>query len=91
MRLRDLEIESIRTSFRQLFGKHDNLWLFGSRANDAQFGGDSDLYLTSATSHVIQLWKFIGDQKIDIVVNQLSANLDIPIYQLAKKTGIKLV
>ena len=40
MRLTPFQIDAIKEAFIKNFGEHDQLWLFGSRADDTQKGGD---------------------------------------------------
>ncbi len=102
MRLTQYQIDAIIESFKTLFSAQDHLWLFGSRVDDAQFGGDIDLYIETIEtddslvfnkkfifSAMIQ--RSIGEQKIDVVINMLSAQKEKPIYQEARATGILLV
>jgi len=75
MRLSFFQVESIVKTFREVFGK-GNIYLFGSRVNNAKKGGDIDLFLDVPHStnmnkkkiqFLINLEKKIGEQKIDIV------------------------
>jgi predicted nucleotidyltransferase len=102
MRLTLFEQEEIKESFRQNFGAEDHLWLFGSRVDDNKRGGDIDLYvetMESDTVHAVKkeiafmtdLWVRIGEQKIDVVLNVLSSPYELPVYRIAKETGIQLV
>ena len=45
MRLTDQQQKVIRTIAADVIGPGAKLWLFGSRADDAQKGGDVDLYV----------------------------------------------
>ena len=45
MRLTRVEVETIRTVLRRAFGADSQVWLFGSRTDDARAGGDIDLYV----------------------------------------------
>ncbi len=102
MRLSEKQLSAICKSFNTLFFAGDMLWLFGSRTDDSLRGGDIDLYIEtnqknpdlvyeqrSKLSNAIQ--KEIGEQKIDIVINMLSRNLQLPVYDEARKTGILLM
>ena len=46
MRLRENEIQSIKTIFRDIF-KDGEIYLFGSRVDDSKKGGDIDLYIST--------------------------------------------
>ena len=102
MRLTPEEVAAIQTAFRNHFGSEDHLWLFGSRADDTKYGGDIDLYveteeidlhtaLKKQSAFIIDLWTLIGDQHIDVVINQLKREHTEVIYKIAKKTGVPLV
>jgi uncharacterized protein len=74
LRLSEYQRNTIRTSFQSMFPKH-SLYLFGSRTDDSQKGGDIDLLILGNTkltlkeirSLKIDLFKKIGEQKIDVV------------------------
>ena len=100
IRLSDYDLQSIKDLFQKNFPASDHLWIFGSRIYPEKRGGDIDLYIeTTLTSIVeidnaerafyIQLQDSIGEQKIDIVINNHA--VDLPIYKVAKKEGILLV
>lgn len=102
IRLTPFEVEAIRITFQQFFGEGDHLWLFGSRTDPTARGGDIDLYIETAIanagicvrkkiSFVTQLYEKIGEQKIDVVLNLLSTNFQLPIYEIARREGIQLV
>ena len=99
MRLKADEVDSIKESVNQIFGQKVSVWLFGSRADDTKKGGDIDLYLevpskTYSSMQKNRLWatliQKLGDQKIDIVINRLGLSNNLPIYDVAKRTGVKL-
>ena len=102
VRLNQDELLSIQQSFRATFLPADHLWLFGSRANMNKRGGDIDLYIetnvtdladvsTRENQFIFKLWDLMGEKKIDVVINILPANKDLPIYSIAKNTGIQLI
>jgi uncharacterized protein len=74
MRISENNRKLISSIFRRLFPKH-NLYLFGSRVDDLKKGGDIDLLILGEkkleskeiTKFRTELWKAIGEQKIDIV------------------------
>ena len=95
MRLTEFEIISIVESFRSNF-KTGDIYLFGSRVDDKQKGGDIDLYIDTQDSDdlldkkfnmLTQLKTKIGEQKIDIVI---SSDKKRPIEEEALKKGVKL-
>lgn len=102
VRLKPYEIDAIIKSFREFFGKNDHLWIFGSRVNFEARGGDIDLYLetempqadivvSKKTQFVVALYNQIGEQKIDVVINMINSNVKLPIYEVARQTGVQLV
>ena len=75
MRLSTFEIQTILNTFHDIFGK-GKVYLFGSRLDDTEKGGDVDLYFEVESeenlydkkiNYLIQLQNKIGEQKIDIV------------------------
>jgi predicted nucleotidyltransferase len=101
MRLSEHEILAIKQTFLKYFDDKDELWLFGSRIDDQKKGGDIDLYVytkepdiakafNAKISFLVDVKLLIGDQKIDMVIHA-KAMQDAPIYQEARKTGVKLI
>ena len=37
------------------------------------------------------LWKRIGEQKIDVVVKVIESDFELPIYESAKEEGVMLI
>ena len=77
------------------------VWLSGSRVDDAARGGDIDLYIEAATDNadevieaklgfLVALYKKLGEQKIDVMIRRPGFKENLPIYQVAKQTGVKL-
>ena len=78
MRLNELEISAIKTSFYDIFNE-GSVFLFGSRVDDSKKGGDIDLFLDPLNTEglyskkikfLVKLKNKIGDQKIDIVFHE---------------------
>jgi predicted nucleotidyltransferase len=101
MRLTDFQRQTICESAKNNFGKDTQVWLFGSRVNDQAKGGDIDLYIepqTQKSSDLIsaklqflrELHKKIGYQKIDVVLRRVDSTVDLPVYRIAKQTGVLL-
>ena len=97
MRLANENILIIKNCVQNIFGEIARVYLFGSRVDDAKKGGDIDLYLEiddkqSVFEKKIELLsalrKSLGDQKIDLIINDFSKEKDI--YKIAKSTGILL-
>ena len=95
MRLTEFEIKSIIKSFRAHFERGD-IYLFGSRVDDRQKGGDIDLYIDTPDSDALFEKKLqmlrdikakIGEQKIDVII---SSDKQRPIEEEASKKGVKL-
>ncbi|NPA11092.1 MAG: nucleotidyltransferase domain-containing protein [Epsilonproteobacteria bacterium] len=94
MRLKDTEIEAIKSVFNEVFGKGE-IYLFGSRVDDNKRGGDIDLYLMVDTEDKFnkkikfraKLYRLIGERKIDVVFSEDENRL---IEKEARKWGIKL-
>ena len=101
MRLTEKERKAITDYFKKNFSKEDHLWLFGSRVHDEKKGGDIDLYIeTKLTAQeavrgeltfVSDLWRAIGEQRIDIVLNLKHSKTQLPIYSVARTQGIQLI
>jgi hypothetical protein len=101
MRLTDFQRQAICESAINSFGTGTQVWLFGSRVDDHSKGGDIDLYIepqTQKTSDLItaklqflrDLHKKIGEQKIDVVLRRTDSTVDLPVYRIAKQTGVLL-
>ena len=95
MRLTATQRQCILQATQQNFGADANVWLFGSRVDDARRGGDVDLYvetnqvntLMSALRCKIAIEESL-DLHVDLVVNDHVKNE--PIYLIAKKQGVQL-
>lgn len=101
MRLTDNQRHIIQAATRRQFGDDCELWLFGSRVDDASKGGDIDLYLEiddleagELVDHRLallqDLHRTLGSQKIDLVINRTQRDMALPIYQVARETGVRL-
>ncbi len=96
MRLDEKTREEIRRAAWRFFGA--DVYLFGSRADDARRGGDIDLYIEAGLSPeqavrarlamLAHLSRRIGERRIDLVLN--TRGRDDGIYQVARREGIKL-
>ncbi|WP_198323580.1 MULTISPECIES: nucleotidyltransferase domain-containing protein [Methylococcus] len=77
----------------------NRIWLFGSRADDSQRGGDIDLLIE--TDAVLPnraealcrlhgaLIMALGDRKLDIVLKDARTE-EAPIFEIARRTGVIL-
>ncbi|MBI5807016.1 MAG: nucleotidyltransferase domain-containing protein [Ignavibacteriales bacterium] len=97
MRLSQENINLIKNSVKEIFDENSKVFLFGSRTDDQKKGGDIDLYIeTQIKNDLLQkklklintLHKILGEQKIDIVINNFTSNKYI--YEVAKHEGIQL-
>ena len=95
MRLNDLEQNSIKKAFKDIF-KNGEIYLFGSRVDDNKRGGDIDLYIVPQIKENLRekkslflskLYEYIGEQKIDIIIAKDKNRL---IEQEAIKNGVRL-
>lgn len=96
MRLTPREHEVLRDASMRWFGVAPRL--FGSRVDDSQRGGDIDIYIEAdfpaseaferETHMAADLYRRLGERKIDIVVN--TGRLDLPIYRIARQQGVLL-
>ena len=102
MRLKPEEIDAIRNSVESVFGPDTPVWLFGSRADDRQRGGDIDLFLETTLDAderlhcrfrlLGQLQQRLGEQKIDLVLADPNDPQDSGrlIVREAKANGLRL-
>lgn len=96
MRLTSHERDTIKAASLRHFGVP--VRLFGSRVDDARRGGDIDLYIeapltpaqafSSELAMAVELWKALGERKIDIVVSD-GQQLQ-PIHLCARRDGVWL-
>ena len=102
VRLSDHDLDALEFIFKKYFMKDDELWLFGSRVDLSKKGGDIDLYIeTNAkevkdaikmkSNFIIELESKIGEQKIDVVLNMLNFPYPVPIHNIAKEKGVRIV
>lgn len=102
IRLPEDTLRYMREIFRDCFLANDELWLFGSRIDNKKRGGDIDLYIeTDLQDYAVaieqqitflsRLKNIIGDQKIDVVLRLRSSDHHLPIYDVAKSEGVRLI
>ncbi|NOT13098.1 MAG: nucleotidyltransferase domain-containing protein [Methylococcaceae bacterium] len=101
MRLTLLQKTAICETASKYFGADVQVWLFGSRVNDQAKGGDIDLYIEPQIQNPAELiaaklqflrdlHKRIGEQKVDVVLHRPNSLMDLPVYRIAKQTGVLL-
>ena len=102
VRLSDHDLKALENLFLKHFLPEDKLWLFGSRTDLTKKGGDIDLCIEThaktvndaikrKTDFVWDLEQAIGEQKIDIVLNLLNFPYPLPIHEIAKTEGVRIV
>ena len=99
MRLSEFEIESIKRLASYHFGTDAQVFLFGSRTNDQQRGGDIDLFIrnpngehlntSTKINFITDLILQIGEQKIDVVLDNQERK-DSFFFKTIYQTGIQL-
>jgi len=95
MRLSPEQIATIKQETEHFFGAQAEVWLFGSRVDDAAKGGDIDLYVETDSREVAlsvahargRLTDRLG-RYVDLVVNNHTK--DEPIFHVAKLQGVRL-
>jgi predicted nucleotidyltransferase len=99
MRLNPQQVEAIKAAVTEVYGVGAEVWLFGSRADDAARGGDIDLLVRPAPGLgrfrlmdkirlLGRLERALGERRIDIVVEQPQDPR--PIVHIAHETGVTL-
>lgn len=97
MRLSPEHIELIVKFARKEFGDAVRLYLFGSRADDSQKGGDIDLLLETGENIPVEkqmtflakISREVTERKVDLAVFTPEKS-GKPFYENAKKQGIRL-
>jgi len=97
MRLSKEQTNIIKKAVKENFGENAVVYLFGSRTDDKKRGGDIDLYietdkkkdlLEKKIKMLVQLHKNLGEQKIDIILNNFKGGKYI--YEVARREGVLL-
>jgi len=99
MRLTQEQIDAIRISANEVLGLGSQVWLFGSRVDERRRGGDIDLLVRPAATHIgpslaskirflNKLERRIGERKVDVVVEVEDDSR--PIVRVAHETGVLL-
>lgn len=94
MRISPDQTQTICRQIHAHLGAAASIWLFGSRVNDHQKGGDVDLYVEASPHPLrneilckIELEESL-DMPVDLIVRQPFDNS--PIATIAKGQGVKL-
>ena len=96
MRLKQSDCQKIINILKKEF-KDSKIYLFGSRVDNNQKGGDIDLYVESNNfisleqkiKALVKLKQALGDQKIDLLINAPNIKYK-KIFNIAKQTGVLL-
>jgi predicted nucleotidyltransferase len=99
MRLTETQRAAIKATVSNTIDSDSRIWLFGSRVDDTQRGGDIDLLIeTDKTlpNRVTSLCRLegslvmkLGDRKIDIILKD-ARTPEAPIHRAARAQGILL-
>ena len=99
VRLPPSQVQLIRAAVVDIFGADAGVWLFGSRADLDQRGGDIDLYVetscnaATALHHAGRLYarlqRELGEQRIDIVTRS-PGEPEQAIHRVARESGVRL-
>lgn len=99
MRVDEETLKTIKVLAEKYFGEHCEVRIFGSRVDDTQKGGDIDIYikteikeniLEKKASFLAELKRKVGDQKIDLLVENKAYPEKTLIYETARTKGIKI-
>jgi predicted nucleotidyltransferase len=100
MRLTELQIQSINALSKKHFGSETTVYLFGSRTDDLKRGGDIDLLIRNKNEQVLtldakiyflaELKKKIGNQKIDVVFDNMNTRKKQNFYRSITLNQVKL-
>ena len=102
VRLSEHDLNALELCFKDNFLPEDRLWVFGSRADLNQKGGDIDLYIETYAptgegaikmqlAFLADFEDMIGEQKIDVVLNMLNFPYHLPIHAVALMEGVRIV
>ena len=92
MRISDTAAKQAVNLITAQFGDSAKIWLFGSRADDLQRGGDVDIFVETTTADVLRKIKCTSDlvELFDLKVDLVVGVGDKPIHRIAKAKGIRL-
>lgn len=99
MRISNSQRKSVLSELTRQFGTSARIWLFGSRVDDYQHGGDVDLYVEAANLpddpvktkiHTSMALEDIFDgASVDLII-RYPQEKEEPIQAIARKTGVRL-
>ena len=93
MRLKEYEIEAMKSAVKK-YDENAQVYLFGSRTDNAKRGGDIDILILSdkiknkeVRKIRLEIFDLIGEQKIDIIS---SPSINGAFIEYAYRSGIRL-
>ena len=100
MRITENEVSAIKSLAQIIFGKGTLVFLFGSRIDDEKKGGDIDLFITnkekskltisSKIEFLTELKLLIGEQKIDVVLDNAFTRQKKQFYRTVTQQAVEL-
>jgi len=101
LRLTAHQQQVIKQVAQDAFRAGARLHLFGSRIDDTQRRGDIDLLITTSLADPerivraeidfqVQVQRALGEQRIDVLVDDPSQRVRPPIFDVAARTGVPL-
>jgi len=100
MRLSQFQIDTINHLAQKYFGQEATVYLFGSRTDDYQKGGDIDLFIHNDNETVLtieakihflaELKTKIGDRKIDVVFDKAGTRQKISFYRSLNNQKVEI-
>ena len=99
MRLQPDEVARIRETVRRVAGAQAEVWLFGSRLDEAARGGDVDLLVSLphpverpavlAARLEAELSRALDGRRVDVVLEAPGIRRE-PIHRIARMQGVRL-
>jgi predicted nucleotidyltransferase len=101
MRLSEEQRRVVKEATAACFEPSATVCLFGSRVDDNKKGGDIDLLVETSLSDpemiaaahirfVSRLYREMGEQKIDLLIDYPGRRQQLPIFEIARAQGIRL-
>ncbi len=100
MRLNQFQIDTINKLAKKHFGHETIVYLFGSRTDEHQKGGDIDLFLKNNDETALtietkihflaELKTKIGDRKIDVVFDNASTRQKKSFYRALNQSKVEI-